>query len=456
MRRDKYGKMARKKLRNCSRCEVRHGPPIGVRCRRNTREFEDLNEEMSGGRAGGDFEEAVSESATDAWAGEPKSGAMAGQNSSLGLPPVSGEPQEKDESQWPSFSEFRRRREEERQGDRAGGPRSASPTQPPPGFEEKKKKPAEKPRGQEAPDRLAQSQGIYCQVPWDQYPQHLRDQHQFQPTFRVGTQPTQKDFQAAARDAASVGNMDYHMDYRMSWMEKSLGDLMDSQKVLLQYHAEAVAKSQVSAPTQDNTRSATTRREESSESESEQETEGWKDSFGDELWKNVKGRREKNPFDQSSYLKKGETIDSFERVMVVTYKTIAQLLEANGDVKGVVRHGLAMAEKAAKGVYKIEAFTKYDDSVRERAGAVGPSAFGTVDQEDTLRFFSFDNVERTKGWKTSQGSSGVAKKKSDKMCLKYNDQGCNAKSCFYSHRCAACEEVGHPRKECKNLKRKEK
>ena len=142
--------------------------------------------------------------------------------------------------------------------------------------------------------------------------------------------------------------------------------------------------------------------------------------------------------------------------MLVTFKTIAQLSEANGEIKGVVRHGLAMAEKASKGVYKIEAFTKYDDSVRERAGAVGPTAFGTVDQEDTLRFFSFDNVERSRVWKQSPTGSGASKKKSEKMCLKFNDQGCGSKTCPYAHKCAACEEVGHSRKECKNLKKKEK
>ena len=72
--------------------------------------------------------------------------------------------------------------------------------------------------------------------------------------------------------------------------------------------------------------------------------------------------------------------------MMVLCKTMRQLLECNGEVKGVVRHGLALSEKASKEVYRIEAFTKYDESVRERAGQVGPGAFGTVDQEDTLGF----------------------------------------------------------------------
>ena len=349
--------MTRKKLRNCSRCGVRHGPPIGVRCKKDVREFEDLNEEMSGGLAVGTSEEAVFESTAEAQDNEHKSGANAGQNSSSSLPPVSGDPQDEDGLQWPSFSEFRRRREHERRTEGERVPRPASPP-PPPRAEGQEKKTTGELKGQEAPKQSSRSQGIYYQVPWDQYPQHLGERHQCPPVFRVGTQPTPADFQGAGADPvssrgapASVGAMDYHMDYRMSRLEKSLGDLVDTQKVLLQYHAEAVARSQAAAPPQESNRASATRRDESSESESEPETEEWKDSFGDELWKNVKGKREKNPFEQSSYLKKGETIDSFERVMIVTYKTIAQLLEANGDVKGVVRHGLTLAEKAVR-LYK--------------------------------------------------------------------------------------------------------
>ena len=47
-------------------------------------------------------------------------------------------------------------------------------------------------------------------------------------------------------------------------------------------------------------------------------------------------------------MKKGETVESLEKVMVITFKTIARLSEANGEIRGVVRHGLGMAEKASK------------------------------------------------------------------------------------------------------------
>ena len=53
-----------------------------------------------------------------------------------------------------------------------------------------------------------------------------------------------------------------------------------------------------------------------------------------------------------------------------------------------------LSEKAAKDVYDTEAFVRYDASVRDRAGQVGPAAFSVVDQEDTMRFFCFDNAKK--------------------------------------------------------------
>ena len=450
--------MPKKKLRSCTRCGVRHGPPIGNRCKRAVQEFEELNEEMGSGRAAASTDGSNIHPQEDAGEEAIKGASLVAENED---PSMLQLPREQEDL---SFSEFRRRREEER---RFAGRREQTPPEQPlePNSEGAGR---EKGGGQGITNSAHQphSQGVYCHVPWDQYPQHLRGHHQYLPMFRVGTQPSAADVNWGGQEPnpenrrpipgnSTDYHLDYHMDYRMSRLEKSLADMADTQKVLLQFQTEALTRAQPAAMSQEPNR-ASTKREDSSDSESEPETESWKESFSDDLWKNVKGKRDKNPFEQSSYLKKGETVSSFEKVMEVIFKTISQLVEVNGDIRGVVRHGLAMAEKASKGIYKIEAFTKYDESVRDRAGNVGPSAFGTVDQEDTLRFFSYDNVERTKGWKSTSGTSGPSKKKSEKMCLKYNDQGCNSKSCPYSHSCAACEEVGHSRKDCKNLKKKEK
>ena len=467
--------MPKRKLRNCVKCGVRHGPPIGTRCKREGQEFERLNEEMG---------DSVTATVGEAAEAEDARGVeMTFENStSLGMVPefpfgLEGDQDPGNEEQWRSFSEFRRRREEERRASGwVGPPAPPGPEMPPPPpparaqpqsgergedpvkMSTKQKKPAGK-GGQEAPSVPPRSQGIYYQVPWEHYPQHLQGHHRYPPYVRVGTQRTPASYMAAGQESGSEGvwsSSGGGMENRMSRLETSLAEMMDTQRTLLQYQADMWARSQP-AQTAPEASKAQVKKDDSSDSDTEPESEEWKESFGDDLWKNVKFKRDKNPFEQSSYLKKGEAVDSFERVVLIIFKTIAQLVENGGDVKGVVRHGLAMAEKAAKGVYKIEAFVKYDESVRERAGAVGPGAFGTVDQEDTLRFFSYDNVERAKSWKAGSGSSsGAGKKRSDKMCLKYNDQGCNAKSCYFVHKCAACEELGHCRKDCKNLKKKDK
>ena len=102
---------------------------------------------------------------------------------------------------------------------------------------------------------------------------------------------------------------------------------------------------------------------------------------------------------------------------------------------------------------RVEAFIKYDQAVRERAGQHGPSTFGQVNQKDVMRFFCYDNVDSQKAAK----SKGTAtKKKGDRICLPYNSEaGCAFKNCNFGHRCIACEETGHPKKDCKVLKKKD-
>ena len=71
---------------------------------------------------------------------------------------------------------------------------------------------------------------------------------------------------------------------------------------------------------------------------------------------------------------------------VVTFKTMKQLVDLKYDVSGLICHGRSPTEKAAKGSYKKHALIGYDESVRERAGELGPSAFGVVEYDDVFRF----------------------------------------------------------------------
>ena len=444
--------MARRKLRNCTKCGVRHGPPIGTRCKRAEEEFQKLSEEMGETPRQEREEDVIPQSEEPAE--EDSQGAVENTVPGGAEGGDYANPLNVDQSlqeDFSSFVEYRRMREQERRASANAAPSSGEDCQA-------------NVTGVSSAGRDETAQtGFYYPAPPGSIPQHLRDRHQYPPVFR-GDLPAwhgPRAAQAPSRQEAgqSGPSASGRASERAPNLEGVMELMMESQREQMKLQAEILQSLKAStnkAPVGQQQGGASAANQDLSSSDSETETEEWKAGFGDDLWKNVKGKRDKNPFEQSSYLKKGEPVDSFERVMMVIFKTLRQLLEANGDVRGVVRHGLALAEKASKDVYKVEAFTKYDESVRERAGLVGPSAFGTVDQEDTLRFFSYDNVMRAKSGKASGGEKREHKKKSEKMCLKYNDQGCSAKSCPYAHICAACEEPGHTRKDCKNLKKKDK
>ena len=176
--------------------------------------------------------------------------------------------------------------------------------------------------------------------------------------------------------------------------------------------------------------------------------EEWREYHGEALWQKEKDKKRKNPFDHQAYLKKGDVVESFESLMVITFKTLKQLIDLKSDVTGLIRHGRSLAEKAEKGSYKKNALIGYDESVRERAGEVGPSAFGVVEYDDVFRFFCADN---TVPKKPQQGKPGAVSNrvKSDKICHRYNDAGCQSKTCIYAHKCASCELWGHPQKDCR-------
>ena len=178
----------------------------------------------------------------------------------------------------------------------------------------------------------------------------------------------------------------------------------------------------------------------------------WKDYHGFAAWHLETEKRRKNPFDHQAFMRKGEKISSFEDLMVVTFKTIGKLVELKSEFKGVVSHGLFMSDKASKSVFVNDAFVSYDEDVRKRAGEKGPSAFGVVLQEEVLTNFCLENTKKQRAQAKLQ--TGSKKAKSDKVCLRYNDAGCTSKSCTYAHKCQSCDGWGHSKKNCGNAEKK--
>lgn len=133
--------------------------------------------------------------------------------------------------------------------------------------------------------------------------------------------------------------------------------------------------------------------------------------------------------------------------MVITFRTIIEMLERGIPVLGITGHGLTMAEKAASGAYVDKAFIAYDSSVRVRAAKKGITAFKNPVNEDLIRHFSLEN---SKKFEARPGQSS-RKKRGKGICFRFNSEsGCHAKSCVYGHRCSSCNVEGHSVKDCKS------
>ena len=91
--------------------------------------------------------------------------------------------------------------------------------------------------------------------------------------------------------------------------------------------------------------------------------------------------------------------------------------------------------------------------MRKRAGEDGPSAFGAVLQEEVFRHFNYENTKKQKAQAKALGAK-PSRPKSKKICLRFNDGGCQAKACSYQHKCIACEGWGHSKKGCTNVDKK--
>lgn len=161
----------------------------------------------------------------------------------------------------------------------------------------------------------------------------------------------------------------------------------------------------------------------------------------------AKGGHRRRTYSQSRHLDRGEVLNNFEKLMVITFRTLLELLENGVQPKGFLRHGLTMAEKAASGAYQDRAFIAYDASVRQRASRIGPSAFGLPVNEELIRHFSLENSKR---FDTRANGGGARKRKN--TCYRYNSEtGCPSKECIYVHRCAFCKVEGHPARECRSV-----
>lgn len=162
-----------------------------------------------------------------------------------------------------------------------------------------------------------------------------------------------------------------------------------------------------------------------------------------------KMKKAKSRFDQQHFVPDGEQILSFEMLMLVTANTMVYMLEHDLELDSIVHHLKFLATKATAARYKAEAFVNYDATVRHRVSRDGIQAFAEVSQEEVvLQFCQEHMLPKGKPVKKTE-----LKKKTTNYCRQYNDAECHYQNCIFSHRCLACDEMGHGRRLCPSVKK---
>lgn len=169
-------------------------------------------------------------------------------------------------------------------------------------------------------------------------------------------------------------------------------------------------------------------------------------------WDVPRRRKHKNKFEQKRFVPEGETLNSFEMLMLATANNLLYLLERDLDVSPLVHHFKFLATKAVRANYKPDAFVGYDNIVRQRVSKHGLAAFGEVSQEEVVLQFCPENMVY-KGKSAKKSDSTQGKKKVNNYCKHFNDDECHYKACTYAHRCMACDDISHGRKACPSVKK---
>ena len=173
-------------------------------------------------------------------------------------------------------------------------------------------------------------------------------------------------------------------------------------------------------------------------------------------------KKRKYTFDTSKYLKEGDKLLSYERLVLANACMALKLYKKKKDIKGFLQHVVLIAEKAETRVFARESLIRYDESVKEAAKEKGIKVFGRVDPATIMRHLCYDGTQVAVSSKRS-GNSGFANYRPavpsgnhspNYACLKYNfaREGCrNGRNCRYKHICSACSSSGHVNNDCPNV-----
>ena len=173
-------------------------------------------------------------------------------------------------------------------------------------------------------------------------------------------------------------------------------------------------------------------------------------------------RPKHSKYSSARYLREKETVDSYERLVLVNARMALALLRRKKNISSLLKHIILIAEKAVPDVFESAALIGYDESVKEMAKECGMSAFKKVDPPTIVKHLSYDGTKGANAAKKGFASRKVGNVKSfapasgnkTGCCLKFNfdPRGCTrGKDCFYKHVCSACGGKGHINDSCQNV-----
>ena len=155
-------------------------------------------------------------------------------------------------------------------------------------------------------------------------------------------------------------------------------------------------------------------------------------------------KKRKGKFDTSKFLKEGDKLNTYERLVLANLKMVRKFYKKDRDILGFLDHMILVAEKAERKVFSIEALINYDEAVKASSKEYGLRAFKTLDPANIVKHLSYDgtqvavnsrrpNANRPSATKTPNLNHNFA-------CIKFNfaQGGCKERSCRYKHICSAC------------------
>ena len=103
-------------------------------------------------------------------------------------------------------------------------------------------------------------------------------------------------------------------------------------------------------------------------------------------------RKRRGKYCTAKYLKDGDKVDSYSRLVLANLRMTLALYKKEKDVKGFLKHQILIAEKADKDMFEPASLIGYDESIKEIARESGSKSFEKVNPATIVKHLSYDGT----------------------------------------------------------------